>query len=660
MRTLNSRFLASLAMVASALFLASTAHAGQFNIQIGDTVEEDSPDAGAGRLDASTETDVYRFTATAGQLAFFEEISDDPAFEGWLLWEVTAPSGNRVFSEYLDNNSPGRVKLEENGTYQVRVFLDNHQPSFTGSYSFAIHEIPPDQTFSIAIGDTVSADDPQPGAGMIEVAGAQDSYTFSATAGQHIFFEEISGDGSFNGWLQYELFAPSGTEVFSAYSDSSHTGRETLPETGTYKLVVASPLNETDQFGEYSFRIRAIPPDQEFTISVGDTVAQGVPGGGAGRIEVTGARDIYRFQANAGQALFFEDISAAPEFEGWLTWEVRAPGGTRLFSDYFDNSDAGRKDLTESGTYTITVYVPVEVVEYVGDYSFQVRAIGGDTRYPIQLGQVVTNGVPGAGAGMIESPGGEDQYRFDGQAGQAVIFEELAAAAVFEGWLRWEMKGPGGATLLSGYFDSETAASTVLPQGGTYTVRIYSGAQEVDHVGGYSFRVFSPVKAWADNLDAPPGKSLVVPIGKLLCNDSHGIGDSLTVDAPLAQSLQGGTVAMVTEGLAYTPKAGFSGIDSFAYRIRGAFGGEDTAMVTVRVFPGAEGGVSVVSVNRISESKARVCLLGLANQTYRVEESTNLHTWTFRENITASATGEILYEYDGSGGGQRFFRFARP
>ena len=104
---------------------------------------------------------------------------------------------------------------------------------------------------------------------------------------------EIDVDPGFGGWLKWQLLDPTGTQVFSEWFDSNNPGRQTLPKTGTYKIVVMSPQEKLDQFGTYSFRLRAIAPDQQFTIHVGDTVSDGVPAVGAGRIEVAGAQDIY-------------------------------------------------------------------------------------------------------------------------------------------------------------------------------------------------------------------------------------------------------------------------------------------------------------------------------------------------------------------------------
>lgn len=641
-------------------FLAScAAQAGDFNISIGSTVEEDSPAAGAGRLDSRSEVDTYRFSATAGQLVFFEEISDDPAFKGWLRWKLVGPGGQNYFDEYLDENSPGRVKLNETGVYQVQVSVGDTDPSHVGTYSFALHAIPADSTFAITATSTVAPGQPQAGAGRIEVPGAQDYYTFSGTAGQLVFFEEVNDDPSFEGWLRWELIAPSGSAVFAEYLDGNNMGRVSLPESGAYRIRVYSSYWEMNQFGDYSFRLRAIAPDQHFAIQAGDTVSDGVPATGAGRIEMAGARDIYTFQGSVGQALFFEELEDAPEFDGWLSWELKAPGGGLVFVEYLDGSGTGRKDLAETGTYQLSVYDRTDDPSHIGAYSFHIRKIGGDTRFPLTLGQVVSPGSPGAGAGTLESPGGQDEYRFEGSTGQRLILEEISAAPAFDGWLRWELKDPSGEIMTSSYFDSETETPLTLPRTGTYGLRVYSGDQEPARVGNYSFRLYSPVRAWADNLDAAPGKTLLVPFAKFFCNDVHAPGDSLSVELPSASSAQGGLVALVSNALSYTPKAGFSGIDSFNYRIRGQWGGVDTAQVRVRVFAGADGASMVVSLVRTGPMSAHVCLLGTPSHTYKVEESTDLKKWTFKENLTASSTGEMVYDYQAAPGPPRYFRFVK-
>ena len=58
-----------------------------------------------------------------------------------------------------------------------------------GTYSFTLRLAPEPQNFTIAIGDTVSSDVPEPGAGNLEAPGAQDVYSFDALAGQQVVFD---------------------------------------------------------------------------------------------------------------------------------------------------------------------------------------------------------------------------------------------------------------------------------------------------------------------------------------------------------------------------------------------------------------------------------------------------------------------------------------
>ena len=50
---------------------------------------------------------------------------------------------------------------------------------------------------------------------------------------------------------------------------------------------------------------------QPFQIAIGDTVSDGVPAAGAGRILVHTETDLYNFTGTAGQSVFFEDLNVA-------------------------------------------------------------------------------------------------------------------------------------------------------------------------------------------------------------------------------------------------------------------------------------------------------------------------------------------------------------
>lgn len=658
---MNRKFISLRALSVGLALLSSTLLAGAqtFPIQIGDTISDGVPAAGAGQINSHTETDYYTFTGTAGQNIFVEELSVASAFAGWLRWELKSPGNATVFSSYLDSSIEGRRTLPETGTYTLRVFVGAANAAFIGTYSFRLRAIPADTTFPIQYGDTITNGVPAAGAGNIEVPGAWDYYTFHATNGQLAFFEIMHTASSFQGYLYAELKTPSSNSVFSTYlTGGNHLGRRVFTETGTYRLRVNAQSNNTNHVGGYALRVRSIPADQTFAIQPGDTVTNNLPAPGAGNIEVPGAWDYYTFAGTAGQSLSFEAIAKSAAFAGWLQWELKAPSGASVFSNFF--TDGGRKTLPETGTYTIRVWVGANHPNYVGTYAFRVFTLPGDVRLNIQKGDLISDGVPVSSAGRIDEPGGLDTYTFSGIAGQRVNFDQLSVAPAFGGYLYWQIVAPSGSNWFAGYFTGNTKQRRTLPETGNYTIRIYANSVNANHIGAYAFRTWCEVAALSDQLATLPDTALAVPVGKFLCNDTFEIGDAPLVELTNSVSANGGTLALQNQTLVYTPPTGFSGTDQFTYRLRGLFGDDDFASVKVRVGNGADTGATVVSLVRNGPASVLVCLLGAPNQTYTVQQSTNLTTWTNISEITADAAGAMTYLYGLEPTGQKFYRFLRP
>ena len=70
----------------------------------------------------------------------------------------------------------------------------------------------------------------------------------------------------------------------------------------------------------------------------------------------------------------------------------------------------------------------------------------------------------------------------------------------------------------------------------------------------------------------------------VLLNDSDVDGDTLSVASFYALP-DHGTITMEDGKIRYTPNAGYTGTDVFAYRVTDSNGGSDTAQVTVNVLP---------------------------------------------------------------------------
>ncbi len=115
--------------------------------------------------------------------------------------------------------------------------------------------------------------------------------------------------------------------------------------------------------------------------------------------------------------------------------------------------------------------------------------------------------------------------------------------------------------------------TTVTAADGTETVRTVQVT--VDPVND------APV-AKADKASTEAGKAVVLDV---LANDTDVDGDTLSI-ASVTQGKNGGTVVKNADGtVTYTPKAGFSGTDTFTYVADDGNGGKKTATATVTVAP---------------------------------------------------------------------------
>src|SRR5439155_1397213 len=153
----------------------------------------------------------------------------------------------------------------------------------------------------------------------------------------------------------------------------------------------------------------------QFTISIGDSVSLGVPGPGAGEIESPGAEDDYTFSAVAGQ---IGRASCSESANQRIFWGLLDTDGRELFVDRLDGNSPGLITLTNGGAYTVQV---VPEASFSGTYAFKILNVPPPSQFTISIGDSVSPGVPGSGAGEIESPGAEDDYTFSALAGQRIF-----------------------------------------------------------------------------------------------------------------------------------------------------------------------------------------------------------------------------------------------
>ncbi|HEX6206828.1 MAG TPA: hypothetical protein VF058_00565, partial [Actinomycetota bacterium] len=210
-----------------------------------------------------------------------------------------------------------------------------------------------------------------------------------------------------------------------------------------------------------------------FEIAYGDTVADGVPGPGAGNIEVAGGTDAYSFEGAAGDVAIFDVLAGS---NTTFLWRLEGPGGGALFDGLYVDREV---ELPQNGTYVLTVRG--FSAASTGTYSFRLLLTPPPQEFAIAFGDTVSQDVPAPGAGNLEVPGAIDRYLFDATAGQVAIFDALTGNNT---QVRWALHAPDGTQVFDRlYIDHQET----LAQTGTYVLTM-SGVN-IASTGTYSFQL---------------------------------------------------------------------------------------------------------------------------------------------------------------------------
>ena len=447
-----------------------------FNVQLGEIISDIHPGSGSGRIESPVAADVYAFAASAGDAIFFDVqgITNTQS----IKWSLQDSLANILFDDCLACGDKGPFDITTNGVYTLTV--GQTAVGAYGTYQIQIVDASGPDQFAIEIGDVVSLNDPGPGAGQIETAGAVDIYTFDAAAGETVFFDMqiITGTGA----LSWSLEDALGMTLFDKCLACGDPGAIDLTAGGEYTLTVGS--ESVDAVGTYQFQTTPVVTSEQFEIMIDDVVAENTPAVGAGRIESPGVLDIYTFPAAAGERIFV-DLQALSAGLA-IHWKLEDPQGTTLFRDCIACGDPGRLTLTEGGVYTLTV--GTQTSSAVGTYQFQLWSVPPPDQFAIAIGDVVSIDNPGVGAGHIESPGAEDEYTFSATAGQIVTFDMQQINGT--GGLRWTLKDAVGGIVFQECLACGDINDLELSAGGTYTLTV--GRINVDATGSYQFQLVAP------------------------------------------------------------------------------------------------------------------------------------------------------------------------
>ncbi|MEH2110944.1 Ig-like domain-containing protein, partial [Nostoc sp.] len=185
------------------------------------------------RLNPGTADRVYRFNATQGQKLYFDYLSRVNGSVDWVLYDASnvavASNGNFDDIEYnVQTSGEYILAVRGKGTFnEVNPFSFN-----------IIDSLLP--TSAYTLGSTVN--------GFIQ-KGEQDSFTFTGTAGQQLFFDTLNTTNYF----PITVYDPTG-KLIDGFDSRSNRGPNSplfLAKTGTYKVTVDGSGEDT---GAYKFR----------------------------------------------------------------------------------------------------------------------------------------------------------------------------------------------------------------------------------------------------------------------------------------------------------------------------------------------------------------------------------------------------------------------
>ncbi len=155
----------------------------------------------SGAIETPGAQDEWTFTGQAGKSVYLDVLSLNTVFGGDTVFTIFSPDGSNISekSSTVEFRVDQGVTLPLDGQYRIVVKADFNGAQLP-TYSFRVYDVPPDDVRSIGYRQPVS--------GAIEVPGAKDRWTFSATANQNVFLDFLTVA---SGELQVTLGAPDGT-----------------------------------------------------------------------------------------------------------------------------------------------------------------------------------------------------------------------------------------------------------------------------------------------------------------------------------------------------------------------------------------------------------------------------------------------------------------
>jgi TIR domain len=332
----------------------------------------------------------------------------------------------------------------------------------------------------ITIGNKIQEREPGPGAGVIETAHAKDVYTFTAQPGQNVYFRVLDYSPALAS-IEWKLIDANETEIFRTCLGCTQPGVQNLRAGGRYTLIVGS--DRDSGIGTYRLHLLDVPDPDRFKIAIGDVIAEDATGPGAGVIESPGVEDVYSFEASPRQRVYFR-VREHSSGIAYAKLRLLDSNETQVFESCLGCSEPGVQVLTKGGSYTLIVGIRTDPA--TGTYRLQLFDVPKPDEFTITIPAKIANGVPSRGAGLIESPGAEDRYTLQVDAGEKLEFK-LGEYEKTLAYNQWRLIDEDGAELFNRCFGCSPPEPQTLTRAGRYLLVV--GNLREPSTGSYAIEI---------------------------------------------------------------------------------------------------------------------------------------------------------------------------
>ncbi|MBP0022028.1 MAG: DNA/RNA non-specific endonuclease [Cyanobacteria bacterium SBLK] len=423
----------------------------QHAYSVGDTLNNTIGEAG--------EEHFYTFWAEPGQQLRFDSLL------GWtddINTTLYAPSGEEIWQDQdVESDRATTHILDERGLYTLKV---DGKGDAVGDYRFRLLDLVDEGDAPLQLWHETTD--------TIELIGNQeretDIYRFSGEEGELLYLDHQSGS------YEYDIYTPEGRSIFSILNElhprngSDFSKPLELPSSGEYAIIF--PAEGQD------YNLRLVTPEiSTQSYQVGATAS--------GAIAEPGEEDIYTFEGNPGQKLWFDSLSA--QSNSSINATLYAPSGAALFQKVHYNTQSVWNDynhpliLDEKGTYTLKIDGSHDDT---GDYQFRLLDITDAPLVPQESD----------GKSLVAdslAPLATHVYRFSGIEGQPLYFKDPYENYNYD--YTYKVVGPNDEVLVS---TDNTHKLVALPQTGEYTL-IVENPHGTDSKG-YNLEIIAP--EWAE------------------------------------------------------------------------------------------------------------------------------------------------------------------